>query len=701
MTVAAERLGHRADEPDLAAAVGVAVARGDFAPVGGADGFERPDGVDARDEFAGGDDTLGGPVVGVADIHELDEAKGVAADAEVFAEREEFAVVYAALDDAVDFDGQSDRGGGIDAAEDAGDAEAEAVELAGGDVVEGIDGDVDAVEAGGAEGGSEFFEEPTVGREGDVGQAEVVLERADEVGHVGAQERLAAREADFFHAERSEGAGDAGEFAEGHELRIAQEGVAGAEDLLRHAVGATEITAVGHRDPEIAEGALELIDGAGHRRGENPTVRRWQRKRRNFVRPGPARRQKTAVPMLLTPAEAERLIRENIPQLHREDCPLEAAHGRILRADLRADRDLPPFDRVTMDGYALRAAALAAGIRAFRIEGVQAAGMVPRTLGPEADACVEIMTGAVLPEGADCIVPYEETARGAKVGTVTVSEAAGKFSAGHALHRRGGDHRGGEVIVRAGARLTGREIAVAAACGHAALTVAHSPKIAVVATGDELVEVEAAVAPHQIRRSNDHALRAALALAGYPRVERFHVRDIRHEIEHLLWHLLVEYDVLLLTGGVSKGKFDYLPEELARQGVKKVFHGVAQRPGKPFWFGLSARSTPVFALPGNPVSSYTCLHRYVLPALAHASGATPAAVRTVALATPVTFKPKLACLLPVKLSSGPRAELLATPDAVNTSGDFAGLVGTDGFVELPAERDEFPAGTLVPFTPWA
>ena len=404
---------------------------------------------------------------------------------------------------------------------------------------------------------------------------------------------------------------------------------------------------------------------------------------------------------MLTPSEAERLIRENIPLLHREDCPLAAAHGRVLRADLRADRDLPPFDRVTMDGYALRAAALATGTRTFRIEGVQAAGMVPRALGATADACVEIMTGAVLPTGADCVVPYEETTRANPGTAMTVHETAAKFSVGHALHRRGGDHHSGEVIVRAGTRLTGREIAVAAACGYATLTVTHSPKIAVVATGDELVEVEAAVAPHQIRRSNDHALRAALILAGYPRVERFHVRDVRHEIEHLLWHLLAEYDVLLLTGGVSKGKFDFLPDELNRQGVKKVFHGVAQRPGKPFWFGLSVRATPVFALPGNPVSSYTCLHRYVLPALAHASGATATLLRSVALSAPVTFPPKLARLLPVKLSSGPRAELLATPDDVNTSGDFAGLVGTDGFVELPAERSEFPAGEIVPFTPWA
>lgn len=401
---------------------------------------------------------------------------------------------------------------------------------------------------------------------------------------------------------------------------------------------------------------------------------------------------------MLTPAEAEKLILGNLPPLHREDCPLAAAHRRVLRTDLRADRDLPPFDRVTMDGYAVRAAALAAGVRTFRVETVQAAGMRAFKLGADAEACVEIMTGAVLPEGADCIVPYEETDRDG--AAVTVSETAAHFAPGHAVHARGSDHRAGETMVRAGTRITGREIAVAAACGYATLTVSQLPKIAVVATGDELVEVDAPVAPHQIRRSNDHALRAALHTAGYPGVARFHLRDVRHEIEHLLWHILAEFDVVVLTGGVSKGKFDYLPAELDRQGVRKVFQGVAQRPGKPLWFGVSARQTPVFALPGNPVSAYTCLHRYVLPALAHASGLPRAEPRRVALAEPVTFKPKLAWFLPVKLAGGPRAELLAVPAASNTSGDFAGLLDTDGFVELPAAQTEFPAGTLADFYPW-
>ncbi|MFI5357100.1 MAG: molybdopterin molybdotransferase MoeA [Opitutales bacterium] len=404
---------------------------------------------------------------------------------------------------------------------------------------------------------------------------------------------------------------------------------------------------------------------------------------------------------LLTPAEAERLVLENTAAFPAEECALAQAHGRVLRAAIHADRDLPPFDRVTMDGYALRAAAVAAGARCFQVEGVQAAGMRPLELSAAPAACVEIMTGAVLPVGADCVVPYEETTREGAAPNVTLSaEAVREARPGRSVHARGSDYAAGALMVAPGVRLGGCAIAVAASCGCAILTVSRRPKIAVVTTGDELVDVEALVAAHQVRRSNDFALRAALAAAGYPDVERFHLHDMRHEIEHQLWHILAEFDVVLLTGGVSKGKFDFLPAALETLQVRRIFQGVAQRPGKPFWFGTNARQTAVFALPGNPVSAYTCLHRYVLPALAQASGLKPAAPRTVALAEPVTFAPKLACLLPVQLVDRGDGTQVARPAPTNTSGDFAGLVGTDGFVELPAERTEFAAGTVAALWPW-
>jgi molybdopterin molybdotransferase len=401
---------------------------------------------------------------------------------------------------------------------------------------------------------------------------------------------------------------------------------------------------------------------------------------------------------MIFPAEAEKQILEAMPAWPVEDCALAQARGRVLRAEMRADRDLPPYDRAMLDGYALRASSLAAGIRAFQVEAVQAAGMAGTSLGPGIDACIEIMTGAVMPQGADCVVGYEDTAVDGK--TMTIANPPAGIAAGHAVHRRGSDHRAGETVVDAGARLTGREMAVAAACGLAVLSVSRRPRIAIVTTGNELVDVEAVPAPHQIRRSNEHALRAALEGGGYPGAEHHHWPDDPREIERGLKKVLSNFGVVLLTGGVSKGKFDHLPDQLEKQGAKKIFHGIAQRPGKPFWFGIGPGGIPLFALPGNPVSSYTCLHRYVLPALDRASGLAPAPRLQAALSSPVASKRKLACLMPVRLASGRRAELLAEPAPGNTSGDFAGLVGTDGFVELPPSETDFPAGTIAPFYPW-
>jgi molybdopterin molybdotransferase len=413
--------------------------------------------------------------------------------------------------------------------------------------------------------------------------------------------------------------------------------------------------------------------------------------------------------MLITPAEAERIILASVPTLPTDDCPLASAHGRILRAPIAADRAFPPFDRVTMDGFALRHAALASGLRNFRITGFQPAGTVAQTLTAD-DACVEIATGAVVPEGADYIVPYEDTDRCARTpappGTttvVTVSDPASlaTLGPGRNIHRQGSDATAGTLLLLPGTRLTGREIAVAASCGAASLRVTALPRIAIVATGDELVDVEnPSPAPHQIRRSNDHALRASLLAAGCARVERFHLRDLAYELETQLKRLLSEFDALVLTGGVSQGKYDFLPAILTALGVEKKIQGVAQRPGKPFWFGLTARRVPVFALPGNPVSTLTCFHRYVLPALAAMGGEPSPQPEYAALAAPFAFKPALAPLVAVRLENLPDGRRLAHPAATNTSGDFAGLLGTDGFLELPCGPLALPAGHIATLRRW-
>ena len=311
--------------------------------------------------------------------------------------------------------------------------------------------------------------------------------------------------------------------------------------------------------------------------------------------------------MLPTPAEAERLVLAAIATLPAEDCPLAESLGRVLRDPIVADRDLPPYDRVTMDGYALRSTAWAAGHRRFRVAGMQAAGHAPTTLEADGD-CLEIATGAVLPAGADCVVPYESTAKVTTAGWIEVPHAP---AAGESVHLQGSDHRVGSPIVPTGTRLTARAIAVAAACGAAMLRVSARPRVAVIATGDELVPVDAPqVAPHQIRQSNDHSLRAILLGQGLAsHVERFHLRDERAELEERMRAIVAEFDVVLLSGGISKGRFDFVPSVLATLGVVNRIAGVAQRPGKPFWFGVTPRGGPVFALPGNPVSTSVCFAR--------------------------------------------------------------------------------------------
>ena len=400
---------------------------------------------------------------------------------------------------------------------------------------------------------------------------------------------------------------------------------------------------------------------------------------------------------MLSPPEAEQIIRDNVPALPSEDCPLAQALGRILRAPVTADRDMPPFDRVTMDGYALRAEALAAGQRTFQVVGLQAAGMMPFRLDQE-NGAVEIATGAVLPTGADCVIPYEEAHR---EGTTVQIATTALIASGTNVHPRGSDHVAGSPLIPVGTAFSGREIAVAAACGASTLRVSVIPRIAIVATGDELAEVEAvSIAPHQIRRSNDRALEAALQAAGYSRVERIHVRDVRPEIVSALQRIMSEFDILIMTGGISKGKFDYLPGVLSQLGVAKKLQGVAQRPGKPFWFGITYKNTPVFALPGNPVSTYVCFCRYVLPALMQMSGALTEMPSYAALGETVTFKPKLTYFLPVAVTSEPDGRRVALPMATNTSGDLAGLLNTSGFVELPAADGEFPRGTAARYWPW-
>lgn len=399
---------------------------------------------------------------------------------------------------------------------------------------------------------------------------------------------------------------------------------------------------------------------------------------------------------MITTTEATQAIAATMPEFATESVPLAQAVGRILQQAVAAERDQPPFDRVMMDGIAVRHESLASGNRRFTIQGTQHAGEPAQTL-TGADLAIEIMTGAVLPKDSDCVIPVERI--DVRDGIATVE---GDYEAEQRqfVHRQGSDYPAGHEVLGVGRMITPMDIAVIASCGLENVQASSQPVVRVISTGDELVPPGKSVATHQVRLSNGPALVAMLRQQGFGQTADEHLADEPALLQERLAEILDESSVLILSGGVSMGKADYVPQVLSELGVELVFHKISQRPGKPMWFGIGAEQQAVFALPGNPVSSLVCCRHYVLPALFQASGRRSPRSETAVLAEDVTFNPELTCFLPVHIVSTDDGRVLATPVPTNTSGDFASLSATDGYVELALERNEFPAGTAVPLHRW-
>jgi molybdopterin molybdotransferase len=322
---------------------------------------------------------------------------------------------------------------------------------------------------------------------------------------------------------------------------------------------------------------------------------------------------------------------------------------------------------------------------------------VPRLALKAPEDCVEIMTGAVLPDNADAVVRIEDIKLADGWAAIREGTPVEPFVN---VHREGSDFRQGSELVPAGTRLSARNLAVAASCGCSTLTVARLPELGVVSTGDELVPVGATPEPYQIRRSNAHALAAAFRQRWGAEARLEHLADDRQAVQDGLAGLLETVDVLVLSGGISKGKKDFIPEVLDALGVERIFQGVAQRPGKPFWFGRTPDGRPVFGLPGNPLSTLVGWTRYVAPALERMAGARPSPVHSFPLQAAFAFDKPLTLFLPVSLEPGADGTPVARPVPAANSGDYARVVPTDGVLELPADQDEFPAGWCGAFHPW-
>ncbi|WP_161888064.1 molybdopterin molybdotransferase MoeA [Pontibacter russatus] len=391
--------------------------------------------------------------------------------------------------------------------------------------------------------------------------------------------------------------------------------------------------------------------------------------------------------------EAEAIIQAEVRGFGTEAVAFDQALGRVLAEDLKTDRDLPPFNRVAMDGIAIAYAAFAEGRRSFTIRATQAAGDAPVDIKTAAE-CIEIMTGAALPPSTDTIIRYEDLSIENGIATILTAE----ISKGQNIHPQGKDKKRHEVVASAGQVISPALVGMAAAVGATELQVKKLPKVVVISTGDELVGVEETPLPFQIRRSNSYMVQAALQKYQL-HAHLLHIPDDAAAIDNQIAKCLQQYEVIILSGGISMGKFDYVPQVLEALSVQQLFHKVQQRPGKPLWFGKHDSGAVVLALPGNPASTFMCLHRYFLPWL-EASLGIYKPDRYAVLNGDITFKPPLQYFLQVTLHMNAQGQMLATPLEGNGSGDFANLVEADAFLELPQDKVNFTKGDVFRIWPF-
>jgi molybdopterin molybdotransferase len=394
---------------------------------------------------------------------------------------------------------------------------------------------------------------------------------------------------------------------------------------------------------------------------------------------------------MLTYEQARQTV---IDQLQTKESPRAAislpvwdALGYVLAQQITADRDYPPFDRATRDGYAVRASEATSGAKLPCVDEIKAGDTVSTPLAPA--ACVQIMTGAAVPSGADAVVMIEHTQRHAD--TVHFDRPT---RPGQNIVPRGSEGRAGQTVLSPGTRLGFAELALAAQVGATELRCAAKPRVAILSTGDEVVAIDAAPGPFQIRNSNSVSLSAQVRLAGGEAVLLGNAADRLDDLRAKIDRGLTE-DVLVLSGGVSMGKYDLVETVLKEMGAEFFFDAVAIRPGKPAVFGR-CRDTFVFGLPGNPVSTMVTFELFVAPALDLLSGAVarPLPLLQARLREALHEKPGLTHFLPARVEwQGATAEVKPLP--WQGSGDIAALAKANCFLVIPSDRDHIAVGENV------
>src|SRR4051794_36504228 len=388
---------------------------------------------------------------------------------------------------------------------------------------------------------------------------------------------------------------------------------------------------------------------------------------------------------LLTIDEARALVLSAVTPLDTADRPIAEALGRVLAEDVAAERDVPSFANSAMDGFAIRSGP--AG-RELRIVGESRAGTPSDAPVGDGEA-VRISTGAAIPDGADAILPVEDADDRGDAVVPRVDVASGA-----AVREPGEDLRAGEVVLHAGSVLGPAELGVAVEAGRAALRVARVPRVAIIATGDELVAPGEPLRHGQLHNSNAVTLAALARSAGAQVIGTGGVRDDAEATRAAIDRALEGADVLLLTGGVSVGPHDHVKPALSALGVREVFWRVAMRPGKPLWFGQRGTQL-VFGLPGNPVSAMVTFLLFARPALRAMQGAPGAPPRRRAvLGAPVARQRARDEAVRVRIDDG-----RVLPTGPQGSHQLHSMLGAEALAIVPRGEGDMPAGAEVEIEP--
>ena len=399
---------------------------------------------------------------------------------------------------------------------------------------------------------------------------------------------------------------------------------------------------------------------------------------------------------MITVEQASNILEQAAGPVGVEDIDLHQAWGRILAGEVVSDRDQPPADRSAMDGFAVRAGDLSEPGRMLEVIGEIRAGDDPGGLSPGPGQAVRIMTGALVPAGADAVVMVERTEEDRKAGTVQILE---RTKPGQHIRRRGEEARAGDRLLAPGCRVRAAEMAALASVGVSRVPVFRLPRVAVLTTGDEVVEPDQEVLDHQVRNSNAVTLLAQLREIGIEGRYLGIAPDRAERLEELLQDG-VRGDLLLLTGGVSMGEYDLVADALERIGTELLFHKVRVKPGKPILAGRSG-SCIVLGLPGNPVSAFTGFAVFAAPLLRRIGGWTRWRNREVAarVLEPLPARPGRTTyhLVEAVFEDGNCA---VRPTRTRGSGDVTSLARANAFAVTPGDPGGAPAGAVVPALLW-